>query len=387
MSPGCSARRKRAVGDLEAVMKIIFVFALSMLFTAPAFAQPAVPEIPFESVPNFFKLPAGMNFGEVAGVAVNSKGRVYVFTRSNSASGPAYAPTAAQLLEFSPKGELLREIGKGLYAWSFAHSVRIDRDDNIWAIDKGSDMVIKFNPAGQVLWVFGRRKESADAATKAWEHVNPPLPAVDGLFRQPTDVAWDSDGNIYISDGYVNSRVAKYGPHGDWVKSWGEEGTGPGQFRLPHAIAVDRSNNVYVGDRSNRRIQVFDTNGTFLRMFTIDVPPDPSTRAVNGNTPTGARLAAVIGQPNSICITPTGNQVMFVGESTFPGRIFKVSLDGKVLGVIGRSGRELKQFSGAHALACPSENEIYAAETSNWRVQKLLLHPQPQTVNARLNQR
>ena len=105
-----------------------------------------------------------------------------------------------------------------------------------------------------------------------------------------------------------------------------------------------------------------------------NVPPAPGPRAVNGNTPTGERLAAVIGAPNSICITPGMNQVMFVGESTFPGRVFKVSLDGKVLGVIGRSGRQLKQFSGAHALACPSENEVYVAETSNWRVQKLILH-------------
>jgi hypothetical protein len=358
------------------------LFALSMLLAAPSFAQQGVPEIPFDSVPNFLKLPPGMNLGEVPGVAVNSKGHLFVFTRSNSASGPAYAPTAAQLLEFGPKGEFLREIGKGLYGWSFAHSVRIDKDDNIWAIDKGSDMIIKFNPAGQVIWVFGRRKESADSETKPWENVNPPLSPVDGLFRQPTDVAWDSEGNIYISDGYVNSRVAKYDKHGDWVKSWGENGTGPGQFRLPHAIAVDGHNNIYVGDRSNRRIQVFDTGGTFLRMFTIDVPPDPRTRAVNGNTPTGARLAAFIGAPNSICITPAPNQVMFVGESTYPGRIFKVSLDGKVLGVIGRSGRELKQFSGAHALACPSENEIYAAETSNWRVQKLILRPQSQVASA-----
>jgi len=358
-------------------MMKICLLALSLLLAVPAFAQQSVPDLPFDSVPNFLKLPSGMNFGEVPGVAVNSKGHVFVFTRSNSANGPAYAPTAAQLLEFGPKGEFLREIGKGLYGWSFAHSVRIDKDDNIWAIDKGSDMIIKFNPAGQVVWVFGRRKESADAETKAWENVNPPLPAVDGLFRQPTDVAWDSEGNTYISDGYVNSRVAKYDKHGDWVKSWGESGTGPGQFRLPHAIAVDRNNNVYVGDRSNRRIQVFDTDGKFLRMFSIDVPPDPSTRPVNGNTPTGQRLAAVIGQPNSICITPSGNQVMFVGESTYPGRIFKVSLDGKVLGVIGRSGRELKQFSGAHQLACPSENDVYVAESSNWRVQKLIIHAPP----------
>ena len=347
-------------------------FAILALLGPLALAQPSVPEIPFESVPDFLKLPPGMNFGEVPGAAVNSVGHVFVFTRSNTAMGPAYAPAAAQLLEFGPDGEFLREIGKGLYAWSEAHTVRIDRDDNIWAIDKGSDMVIKFNQQGRVMMVFGRRSESADGA-KPWEHVDPPLPAVDGLFRQPTDVTWDSQGNIYITDGYVNSRVAKYDMNGDWVKSWGDKGAKPGQFQIPHAIVADRNNNLYVGDRTNRRIQVFDTNGNFLRMFTIDVPPDPKTRAVNGATPTGARLAAVIGAPNSICITSGPNQVLFVGESTFPGRLFKVSLDGRVLGVIGRSGRQLKQFSGIHQLACPSETEVYAAETSNWRVQKLIL--------------
>jgi hypothetical protein len=347
-----------------------------VLLAGQVFAQQSAPEIAFDSIPDFLKLPPGMNFGEVPGVAVNSQGHVFVFTRSNSASGPAYAPTAAQLLEFGPNGEFIGEVGKGLYAWSFAHSVRIDRDDNIWAIDKGSDMIVRFNPAGRVTWVFGRRKESADDEAKPWEHADPPLAAVDGLFRQPTDVAWDSNDSIYVSDGYINSRVAKFDKNGDWVKSWGTKGTAPGQFNLPHAIAIDLNNNIYVGDRSNRRIQVFDTEGKFLRMFTIDVPPDPKTRAVNGNTPTGQRLAQVIGAPNSLCITPGPNQVLFVGETTYPGRIFKLSLDGKVLGVIGRAGRQLGQFSGAHALACPSENEIYAAETSNWRVQKLILRPQ-----------
>jgi hypothetical protein len=97
--------------------------------------------------------------------------------------------------------------------------------------------------------------------------------------------------------------------------------------------------------------------------------------ATNGNTPTGARLAQAIGAPNSLCITPGQNQVLFLGESTFPGRVFKLTLEGKVLGVIGKSGRNLKEFSGGHQLACPSENEIYVAESSNWRVQKLLLKP------------
>jgi hypothetical protein len=123
---------------------------------------------------------------------------------------------------------------------------------------------------------------------------------------------------------------------------------------------------------------VFDTDGKLLRMFSVDVPPAAGTKAVYGNTPTGDRLTQVIGAPNSLCITPGPNQVMFLGESTFPGRVFKLTLDGKVLGVIGRSGRNLKQFSGAHALACPSENEIYVAETANWRVQKVLLHPRTQ---------
>jgi len=344
-------------------------------------AQLTAPDIPFDSVPDFFKLPEGMNFGEVPGVAVDSKGRVYVFTRSNSAYGPAFGPTAAQLLEFGPKGEFIREIGKQLYGWSFAHTVRIDKDDNIWAVDKGSDMIIKMNQAGRVLMVFGRRKESADGA-EPWEHPNPPLPPNDGMFRQPTDVAWDSQGNIFISDGYVNSRVAKYDKNGDWVKSFGEPGTGPGQFRTPHAVVIDKSDNVYVGDRGNRRVQVFDTNGTYKREFRVEIQPDYGTRAVNGATPPKGSQNG-IGAPNSLCIPP-GSNVLFLGESTWPGRIFKLTLDGKVIGVIGKSGRLLKQFSGGHQLACPSENEIYVAESSNWRVQKLLLKPMPaQTANGR----
>src|SRR6478735_5520338 len=350
------------------------LFAMVMLLAGSAAAQQRVPEISFTSVPDYPNLPAGMNFGEVPGVAVNSRGHVFVFSRSNSANGPAFGAAAAQLFEFDQTGKFVREIGKGLYAWSEAHSVRIDRNDNIWAIDKGSNMVVRFNPQGRVVWVFGRKQEAADGA-EPLGHPDPPLPPVDGNFRQPTDVAWDSQGNTYITDGYINSRVAKYDRNGDWVKSWGSKGTGPGQFRLPHSIAIDRNNNVYVGDRSNHRIQVFDTDGKFLRMFSIDIPPVPGTKAVNGNTPTGDRLKELIGAPNSICITSGPNQVMFVGETTFPGRVFKVALDGSVLGVIGKSGRQLKQFSGVHQLACPSEYEVYAAETSNWRVQKLILHP------------
>jgi streptogramin lyase len=337
--------------------------------------QTTAPVIQFESVPDFLKLPDDIHLGEVPGVAVDSKGRIFVFSRSGSASGPAFGPVAAQLLEFSPTGKFVREIGKNLYGWAFAHTVRVDRNDNIWAIDKGSDMVIRFNRAGRVEWVFGRRKESADGA-EPWEHVTPPAAPEVGRFRQPTDVAWDSQGNIYISDGYVNSRVAKFDKNGDWVTSFGEPGKGPGQFNTPHAIAIDDKDNVYVGDRGNQRVQVFDTDGKYLREWKITIPPDYTTRAVNGPTPAAGSPNGV-GAPNSLCITPGPNQVIFLGESTWPGRIFKVALDGKVLGVIGKSGRNLGQFSGAHQLACPSEHEIYVAESSNWRVQKLLLRTTP----------
>src|SRR5712691_7789622 len=197
-----------------------FLIGLFVLFGASAFAQQ---EIPFDSVPNLLKLPADLHMGEASGVAINSKGHIFVYSRGNT-TGPAYAATASQILEFGPDGKYLREIGHNLYAWSYAHTVRVDKDDNIWAVDKGSDMVIKFNPEGRVVMVFGRKKEASDEGGP-WTRVNPPRPPVNGQFRQPTDVTWDVQGNIFISDGYINSRVAKFDKNGDWVKSWGEPGT------------------------------------------------------------------------------------------------------------------------------------------------------------------
>ena len=257
---------------------------LLLLSSAPVMAQQAVPEIPFESIPDPLKLPTDLYFGEVTGVAANSKGHVFVFSRGNS-TGPAYAASAAQLLEFGPDGQFIREIGKNLYAWSFAHAVRIDKDDNIWVIDKGSDMIIRFNPEGRVTMVFGRKQEASDEETGPLKHPVPPLPAEDGRFRQPTDVTFDPAGDIFISDGYINSRVAKADKNGNWIKSWGNRGNKPGEFNTPHNIAADAKGNIYVADRGNRRIQVFDSEGNFLRIMTIDVPFDANARPAIGNKP------------------------------------------------------------------------------------------------------
>ena len=360
-----------------------FAVAAVLCLSIPLFAQQSVPEIKFHAQTDFFKLPPELSFGEAAGVAVNSKGHVFVFSRGGT-TGPAYAASAAQLLEFDAKGNYLREIGHNLYAWSYAHAVKIDKQDDIWAADKGSDMVIKFNPDGRVVMVFGRKQEAADENTGPVKHPKPPLPAINGQFRQVTDMAWDAAGNTYISDGYINSRVAKVDKDGNWIKTWGEPGAGPGQFNTPHSIAIDDADNVYVADRGNGRIQVFDTDGKYLREIHINVPYDHSTRPWMGNKPAEIPPTSEVpapmnksqmnGSPWAICITPGPHQVLFASDG-YPGRIYKLALDGTVLGVLGTTGHGPGQFGWIHELACPTENLLYAAELLNWRVQRLTLEP------------
>ena len=356
------------------------LFFLGLLAAGAAHAQTAVPQIAFDSVPDAIKMPKDLYLGEASGVAVNSKGHVFVFSRG-STTGPAYAAAAAQLLEFDDNGRFVREIGKNLYAWSFAHTVRVDREDNIWAVDKGSDMVIKFNPQGRVVMVFGRKQEASDEDTGPLKHPKPPLPPEVGRFRQVTDVTWDPAGNTYISDGYINSRIAKVDKNGKWLKSWGEPGNKPGQLNTPHNIAADAQGNIYVADRGNRRIQVFDGEGTLLREIRIDVPVEPGAQPAIGAVPdvvkleaAGSPLTMAPGAPWTVCITPGPKQVLYTSDA-YPGRIYKLTLDGKVLGVLGESGKQLKQFGWIHEIACPSENVLYVAELLNWRVQKLILHP------------
>ncbi len=315
-------------------------------------------EIPFDSVPNFLKLPPDLYLGEASGVAVNSKKHIFVFNRGNT-TGPAYGATAAQILEFGPDGKYIREIGHNLYAWSFAHAVRVDKDDNLWAIDKGSDMIIKFNPEGRVTMVFGRKKEASDEGAEPWKHPNPPLPAVDGQFRQPTDVTWDPQGNIFISDGYINSRVAKYDKNGDWVKQWGDrrQQARPVQYAAQHCRGRQRQHlcgrprqSPHPGVRSRRQIPARDQNRRAR----------PARRAsLDGQSHHGpsANTTMQPGAPWAICITPGPTQYLYAADA-YPGRIYKLSLDGQVLGYLGKAGRQMKQFGWVHELACPSENEL-----------------------------
>ena len=379
--------------------KLILV-AVMALFAGPVFAQISVPEIPFDSTPNLLKMPDNIVIGEAVGVATNSKGHIYVYTRDGSLSYTVGTSrqfargAAARLYEFDQNGNFVHEHAKGTYAQAFAHTVRVDSQDNFWMVDEGSNMIVKFSPEGKVLMTLGRKPEdfagipgpvaeeqsaggiSGGAAMQQLLLAARPAGAAgvaggtpgggggEGsgagpfvTFNRETDIAWDPTGNSFVSDGYGNKRVVKFDKDGNFVKAFGSRGHGPGQFEDVHTIQADRQGNVYVGDRSNKRIQVFDNDGNFKTMY------------IN------------VGAPWAICITPGQHQYLYSSNSTGTtdmsenGEIYKMELDGRILGKFGRGGKQLKEFMAVHEIDCRNENEIYVGEISNWRVQKLTLHP------------
>jgi DNA-binding beta-propeller fold protein YncE len=324
----------------------------AVLFAGALFAQ--APEIAFDSAANFLKLPDNLHLGEVAGVATTSKGNLLVYTRTGThiATGTSrpFSHGGSRLFEFDRNGKFMREIGQGVYGFLFASSVRVDPRDNIWVVDRGSNMVIKFDADGRVAMTLGRKPEAVPGAGRG--------PAGAGIpgdnFNKPTDIAWDSAGNIFVSDGYGNSRVVKLDPSGKFIKSWGTKGTEPGQFDLPLSVATDSQGNVYVADRGNKRIQVFDNNGTFKSQITG------------------------IGSPWAICISPGPHQYLYSSNSNQPanldnGEIYRMELDGRILGRFGRAGKPVKEFGTTNSIDCRNANELYVGEVANWRVQKISL--------------
>ena len=324
------------------------------LCAGPALAQlkakaENVPEIPFDSVPDFLKLPPGEYLGESVGVATNSKGHTFVYHRS----------ATTRLFEFDQNGNFLKEIGKGYYGFEFAHSVRVDAQDNIWTVDEGTNVVTKFSPEGKVLMVLGRRP-SAVAGAQTTEY----QPGQKYLFCRPTDVAWDAQGDIFVSDGYCNNRVMKYDKNGRFLAEAGSDKAGkePGQFNLPHSIAADAQGNVYVGDRSNFRYQVLDNN----------LKP----KAVLDNVGVGWTVCVSQGPHQYLFASnsnPNGNRP---GSWAITGEIYKMELDGTILGRFGHASKEFGGFQVVHMMDCRNPNEIVVGEIESWRVQKLILKPE-----------
>ena len=387
----------------------LFIAAAALAFGASLAAQ-TVPEIAYDANADLLKFPDNIHLGEAAGVATNSKGHIFVYTRTGAAhatlgTSRTFYKAGSRLFEFDQTGKFVREIGVGVYGFNSAQAVRIDPQDNIWVVDQGSTQVIKFDPDGRIQLVLSRKPEviavraaapgggpgrgappegrggppegrgagappppggapagapPAGAGGGGRGPAGPPGGGIPGdSFVRTAGVAWDAQGNIYVADGsgngIGNARVAKFDKDAHFIRSWGQRGSEPGQFNSLRGIALDAQGNVYVADGGNKRIQVFDGDG------------NPKSEIRN------------IGIPAAICITSGAHQYMYVSnsndtESLDNGEIYKMELDGKIVGKFGRAGRLSKEFNMVNAIDCRSENELFVGELANWRVQKLTLH-------------
>ena len=308
----------------------ILLFFLLLVGISASAQSTKPPDLGYKLVPDFLSLPAGANFVEVSGIALNSKGHIFVFNR-----GPK------PLMEFDGNGTFIRTLGDGIF--KTPHGLRVDAQDNLWISDIGFNVVLKLSPEGRVLMVLGRKDKAGEFLTQSYSStfLNYDAP----LFNQPTDVAFDSSGNIFVTDGYGNSRVVKFDKNGKFIKTWGRKGNGPGEFNLPHSIAFDSKDLMYVADRENNRIKIFDADGNFIKEWTH------------------------VGDPWAIVITP--DQSLYVADGKNE-RVLKMNLNGEILGGFGEAGKGPGQFNFAHSIAVTSKGEIYVGEILNWRVQKFV---------------
>lgn len=245
-------------------------------------------------------MPEGWKFGRVSAVTTDSKGEVYVFQRNKKVD---------PIIVFDGKGKYLRSWGRGFFA--NPHGLRADREDNIWAVDNEHHQVYKFTREGKLLQTWGVKGQ---------------IGTDDKTFNRPTDIAFASNGDFYVADGYGNSRVVHCDKTGKYVRAWGKRGSAPGEFHIPHTIAIDSQDRVYVSDRENNRIQIFTADGKFLKQWTH----------------LGSTQGMFITPNNELWIITHRNNVENVAYDALAGQLMKIELaTGKILGAVECPGHLL----------------------------------------------
>jgi sugar lactone lactonase YvrE len=312
------------------------VLALASLLAATfAFAQrpsdPALlipqnaPDLAYTPIADPFTLPAGTTMGAPASVAFDSKGHLWILNR-----GPQ------PVMEFDAAGKFIREFGDGMFTRT--HGLRIDREDNLWVTDVGGHIVVKFSPQGEVLLTLGTKGQAGD-----WNEATESR-----HFNEPNDVAIGRGGVVYVVQGHSagkgDPRVLKFDKSGKFLKSWGGPGTEPGKFQVAHGIAIDAKGLLWVTDRENQRIQVFDDDGKFVRELKYAGLP---------------------------CSLQIGDQYIYMVNG-FAGQLLRLDLNGKVLAAMGKPGKGLGEFGEAHFVTVSPKGEIYVADTVNSKLTKFV---------------
>jgi DNA-binding beta-propeller fold protein YncE len=284
-----------------------------------------VPDLGYRVVPDIFTLPEGVNTGPCSAVAVRANGNILIFTRSEHA-----------LMEFNPQGMYLRSLGRGVF--DNPHGLRLDAEGNIWVTDTVAHIVVKMTAEGRILMVLGVKGRATD-----WHQAGHLR-----CFNEPNDIAFGPKGEVYITQGHGKgeSRALKFDKDGNFLTTWGGEGKGQGEFNQPHAVIVDRKGLVYIADRSNQRIQVFDADGKYLR------------EKQHPGTPCGLAWCS------------DDKHIMMAHGHT--GRIMKLDMELNLLAATGGQGKGPNCYGEAHYLALDAQDNIYVADTLNWSVQKLV---------------
>ncbi len=296
----------------------MLLLCLALFMGAAAFAPSnATAPLDYQPVKNWPTLPADFKLGGVSAVATDSADRVYLFHRGKN-----------PIVVLDKDGKYLRSWGEGLI--HTAHGLRVDPDNNIWITDIGNHLVMKFNAEGKLLLTLGTKDKPG---------------ATRDTFNKPTDMAVAPSGDVYVSDGYGNSRVVKFTKEGKYIREWGTKGKGEGEFNLPHAICLDAKGQVYVGDRENDRVQVFDPDGKFI------------TQWKESGAPFGLFL--------------TKEAKMFVADGR--GNVVRL-LDGqgKEVARFGEKGASAGQFTMPHWICVDRQGAVYVAEVSGERAQKFV---------------